>query len=264
MGDRLRRRRRLVVGFVTWTLGWMIACYVDWLAKGCRWFFPFISDFDLYEPQDTMFTVGVAISGALFCWLAVELASHQAPGLRRFEGPFGALARGLGWATLIPAMLAGGGAIMIGFLPWNVYHTEHGVVALMLFYMGTLWCVAVTVTTLLASGWTPDAKRILAIRGAAAGMTASALALWIHHATIAYAIFDDDFDMSLYLDRPQDMMAFCTDSVILGRHGDLAAMWEAIMVVAMLGTVATFLPLFRDSAKMPRDGVLSDDEDVIE
>ena len=157
-----------------------------------------------------------------------------------------------------------GGAIIIGFLPWNVYHTEHGVVALMLFYMGTLWCVAVTVTTLLASGWTPDAKRILAIRGAPAGMTASALALWIHHATIAFAIFDDDFDMSLYLERPQDMMAFCTDSAILGRHGDLAAMWEAIMVVAMLGTVATFLPLFRDSAKMPRDGVLSDDEDVIE
>ena len=42
-----QRRRLAILLFTGITLGWMILCYIAWVASGCKPFMPFISDFDL-------------------------------------------------------------------------------------------------------------------------------------------------------------------------------------------------------------------------
>ena len=43
------RRRLSILWFTGITLGWMILCYIAWVASGCKPFMPYISDFDLFK-----------------------------------------------------------------------------------------------------------------------------------------------------------------------------------------------------------------------
>ena len=61
--EDLQRRRLSILLFTGITLGWMILCYIAWVASGCKPFMPFISDFDLFEPGDTMFSLGTFLIG---------------------------------------------------------------------------------------------------------------------------------------------------------------------------------------------------------
>jgi len=53
-------------------------CYVISVAKGhSEAFMPFISDLDLFQPEDTIFTIGLVISAAAIMVILVALFSHK-------------------------------------------------------------------------------------------------------------------------------------------------------------------------------------------
>ena len=68
-----QRRRLAILLFTGITLGWMILCYIAWVASGCKPFMPFISDFDLFQPGDTIFTVGLTLTSIVVVWVMIEL-----------------------------------------------------------------------------------------------------------------------------------------------------------------------------------------------
>ena len=61
----------LISCFVT-----LFVSYSSWIIKGCRVFMPFISDMDLYQPEDTIFSAGGTLAGLFvlitlsdICWI---------------------------------------------------------------------------------------------------------------------------------------------------------------------------------------------------
>ncbi len=71
--EDLQRRRLSILLFTGITLGWMILCYIAWVASGCKPFMPFISDFDLFEPGDTMFSLGTFLTTITVVWIMIEI-----------------------------------------------------------------------------------------------------------------------------------------------------------------------------------------------
>ena len=53
------RRRLALVLTVGFTTLWLAAGYITWVMNGCKAYMPFISDFDLYEPGDTISPLGL-------------------------------------------------------------------------------------------------------------------------------------------------------------------------------------------------------------
>ena len=63
--DHLQRRKTAILTMVISTTTWILLGYGTWLMNGCRAWLPYISDFDLYQPGDTIFTAGTFVSGFL-------------------------------------------------------------------------------------------------------------------------------------------------------------------------------------------------------
>ena len=62
----------IVIPVIWWGLS-----YFFWLERGCRPFLPFISDFDLFAPEDTIFTVGVSLTALVLLIRVLQLYLTQ-------------------------------------------------------------------------------------------------------------------------------------------------------------------------------------------
>ena len=55
--EQSKRLRYSIILLSSYTFAWMTLGWVFWVLGGCKAIMPFISDLDLYQPGDTIFTL---------------------------------------------------------------------------------------------------------------------------------------------------------------------------------------------------------------
>jgi len=98
---------------------------------------PFISSGGVYEPEKTIFTIGLSLSGVLFMLVGVDFGVRTHRLLKSTEAkPWRMIANILGIGA---AISAGFGMIMITFHPFNISLVMHIFYAMQIFYSGFFW-----------------------------------------------------------------------------------------------------------------------------
>jgi hypothetical protein len=229
-----KRRRLSVILFTGITLGWMVLCYIAWVASGCKPFMPFISDFDLFEPGDTLFTLGTFFTSVTVVWMMIEIQLFNRE--RLIEKQVGWGWHILNHAALLPGMVAAYSTYMVGQTPWNVDGYMHGSYAFEIFYKGIYWCVMANIVTARIHWGSPTLSRILVARGAPC--IAAIVGLW-QMLTNQASVWTEGFDWEAWNQGPTDMMEFCTSR----QHPalEVAAAWEFVLCLGIVFTVFSFL-----------------------
>lgn len=129
--------------------GTFLVCYLLWLADGCNFLLPFISDLGLSTAGriHTVFTIGLNLGAILFGISLVDiwLARHKLLNLGTVHDADKAL--NCAYTCLNYASGAAGFAISlgvgaIGYFPWDVFWDQHMLCAETVFFGGTAWSVA--------------------------------------------------------------------------------------------------------------------------
>lgn len=186
-------------------LVWAIGSYVSWVAKGCRPFLPFLSDFDIMQPEGTIFTLGASLQGIALLALLLQLHGHQ----QRRIHQWGLEAR---WAKLNHASLIPGGistlcCIALAWAPWNDYTALHRNLALAVFSSGLLWGGASCLLTWRFGRQQPRFRRALNKRILASVIAAFSLGGLLYCMTTVLGA--PGFDRVTYVARTYDDAIFC-------------------------------------------------------
>lgn len=233
--DTVRRRRLAIFLMVSFTLAWLIAGYATWVWNGCKAYMPFISDFDLYEPGDTIFTVGTFITGYLVFWIIMEI--HSMNMKRISEGKHHSLWHGLNHLAVFPGLVGAFSCIRIGSVPWDTDGPMHGHYAFDIFTFGVYWCFLVTAVT-VRIWWGHDRFRtVISLRIIAA--LSAFIGLYQLIATQSQ-VWDANFEWDAYNSLTSDMMEFCTSSPYPMLN--VSAVWEYVLVFGIIGTILSFWP----------------------
>ena len=228
------RRRLSILWFTGITLGWMILCYIAWVASGCKPFMPYISDFDLFEPGDTLFSLGTFLTTVTVVWVMVEIQLFNRERLMEKEANF--VWHILNHAALLPGMVAAYSTFMVGQTPWDVNGYLHGTYAITIFRLGIVWCVMACIVTARIHWGTPLLRKILLARGIPA--VAAIVGLWQMLKNQA-SVWTEDFDWDAWNQSPSDMMEFCTSRQYPAL--EIAAAWEFVLCLGIVFTVVSFL-----------------------
>tara|TARA_B100001996_G_scaffold343698_1_gene298974 strand:+ start:3123 stop:3866 length:744 start_codon:yes stop_codon:yes gene_type:complete len=232
--DDVYRRRLSILLFTGITLGWMILCYIAWVASGCKPFMPFISDFDLFEPGDTLFSLGTFLTTVTVVWMMIEILLFNRERLVEKEAHFAWHI--LNHAALIPGIIAAFSTFMVGQTPWDVDGYMHGKYAIEIFYKGIYWCVMAWIVTARIHWGSPILRKILLARGIPA--VAAIVGLW-QMLTNQAKVWTEDFDWDAHNQSPSDMMEFCTSRQYPAL--EVAAAWEFVLCLGIVFTVFSFL-----------------------
>lgn len=233
--DHVKRRRLAILTMVGATSLWLVLGYATWIMNGCRAWLPYISDFDLYQPGDTIFTMGTFVSGFLVFWIVMELHSMNMNHIA--SGQHSKVWHGLNHLAVFPGLIGAFSCIRIGTVPWDTDGPMHGHYAMDIFYNGVYWCFLVTMVSARIRWSIPSFKRILWLRFGAALSAAVGLYKMI---TTQIGIWGDDFDWDAYNASAADMLEFCTEA--LEPAINTGAAWEYVLVAGILGTILSFLP----------------------
>ena len=233
--EHMPRRRLAVLTMVSVTSAWLVLGYATWIMNGCRAWLPYISDFDLYEPGDTIFTVGTFASGFLVFWIVMELHSMNIS--RLAEKGHSKLWQGINHLAVFPGLIGAFSCIRIGSVPWDTDGPMHGHYALDIFYNGVYWCLLVTFVSAKIWWSSPSFRRVLWMRLGAALSAAIGLFKMI---TTQVEVWGDDFDWDAYNASASNMLEFCTKAIDPGIN--TGAAWEYVLVAGILGTILSFLP----------------------
>ena len=212
----------------------MILCYIAWVASGCKPFMPFISDFDLFEPGDTMFSFGTFLTTVTVVWIMIEIQLFNRE--RLFEKGAHLVWQIINHAALLPGMVAAYCTYMVGQTPWDVDGYMHGTYAITIFRLGIMWCVMACIVTARIHWGSPTLRKILVAR-----LTPSAAAiigLWQMLSNQA-SVWTEDFDWDNWNSSPTDMMEFCTSREYPAL--EIAAAWEFVLCLGIVFTVTSFL-----------------------
>ena len=228
------QRRRLSINFFTgMTLGWMILCYIAWVASGCKPFMPFISDFDLFEPGDTLFSLGTFLSTVTVVWMMIEIQLFNRE--RLMEKGTHYVWQIINHAALFPGMVAAYCTFMVGQTPWDVDGYMHGIYAITIFRLGIIWCVLAWVVSARIHWGSPTLLKILLARGIPA--VAAIVGLWQMLANQA-KVWTEDFDWKEHNQSVLDMMEFCSSRQYPAL--EVAAAWEFVLCLGIVFTVFSF------------------------
>ena len=232
--DQIERRKLAIKLFGGITLSWIILCYLAWILSGCKAYMPFISDFDLYQPGDTIFSIGTALSATTVIWVMFELQLFNRMKLTEQN-------QHLGWhllnhAALVPGIIAAYSCYMVGQTPWDEDGYMHGNYAFEIFFKGVYWCLMMTLLSVRMHWGTSRFQTIMKWR--TGGAVAAAVGLWQMIANQA-TVWTDDFDWDVWNAAPANKMEFCTSKTYPALH--VAAVWEYVLVIGIVVTVCSFL-----------------------
>jgi len=230
-----RQRKRLSVQIFTGiTLTWLILCYLTWVGNGCKAFMPFISDFDLYQPGDFLFSLGTMLSSVSVIWVMFELQLHNREQLN--NNGAGIIWHLLNHSAIVPGMIAAYSCYMVGQTPWNVNGYMHGSYAFDIFYKGIYWCILVNIVTIRVHWNSSSLRKILIAR--LVPSVVAIVGLW--QMVVAQSkVWADDFDWDTWNESTHNMMEFCTSSKYPLLNN--AAMWEFLLVLGIVFTVFSFM-----------------------
>ncbi len=246
-----RQRKRLSVQIFTGvTLTWLILCYLTWVGNGCKAYMPFISDFDLYQPGDFIFSLGTLLSSVTVIWVMFELQLHNREQLIHDDARI--IWHFLNHSAIVPGMIAAYSCYMVGQIPWNVNGYMHGSYAFDIFYKGIYWCILVNIVTIRVH-WNRSSLRTILTARLVPSIVAI-VGLW--QMIVAQSkVWTEDFDWDTWNESSHNMMEFCTSSDYpLLNH---AAMWELLLVLGIVFTVFSFM---LDLRPVVDDGLLTEEE----
>lgn len=214
-------------------LVWAIGSYASWLAKGCRPFMPFLSDFDIMQPEGTIFTLGATLQGLALMALLIQLHKHQQQRIQQW----GLEARWetLNHASLIPGGIATMSCIGLAWAPWNDYTALHRNLALAVFSAGLLWGAA---SCLLTWRFGQQQSRFQdALRKRVFASVVAALSLGGLLYCMTTVLGAADFDRPAYIARTYDDSIFChnTFNPLL----NVGAVCEWLLVGCLIFAIAT-------------------------
>lgn len=229
------RLRYSIIFLTSYTFIWMILGWIFWVLGGCKAIMPFISDLDLYQPGDTIFTLGAIGSSFLAIWFLFELQNFRHKYL--LKNNFSNFWIVFNYVSVVPGIVAAVSCFRIGYTPWNVNGFAHGSFANDIFYGGVIWCILVTVLTFKLFKGTENFIKLISIRVFTALI--AAVSLWQMIVNVS-KVWTKDFDWDLWNESTNNMQEFCTNQIypIL----DKAALWEWALIAGILATVLTFLP----------------------
>ena len=229
-----QRRRLAILLFTGITLGWMILCYIAWVASGCKPFMPFISDFDLFQPGDTIFTVGLTLTSIVVIWVMIELQLSNRDTLSSLGAHW--VWHVVNHSAIFPGMVGAYAAYMLARTPWDADGLMHGKFAFDIFYKGIYWCVLVNVVTVRIHWKSSNLRRILWLRATPCFAAILGLVQMIRN---TMSVWTADFDWNAWNAGPENMMEFCTSSPYPALN--VAAAWEFVLCLGIVFTVFSFL-----------------------
>ncbi len=228
---RLAHRSSIIIPLLWWGL-----CYLFWIQRGCRPFLPFLSDFDLQEPEDTIFTVGVSLTCLILLVRMLQLYLSQSDQIMTLGlAPRWSL---LNRFSLIPGTIGILSMAWLAQVPWNDDLLLHSGLADAIFGGGVLWCVCATALTWRRAREKPSLKRGLRWRLAGSGM--AAVGLLGMRQTLAQATADSgsyNIRERILLSH-DDPLTHCSDA--LSTAMNLAAAFEWLMIFGILFVTWTF------------------------
>ena len=249
MNQRQRKRLSLQI-FTGVTLTWLILCYLTWIGNGCKAYMPFISDFDLYQPGDFIFSFGTFLSSITVIWVMFELQMHNREELIQDDAKI--IWHLLNHCAIVPGIIAAHSCYLVGQTPWNVDGYMHGSYAFDIFYKGIYWCVLVNIVTIRIHWNSSSLRKILTAR--LVPSLIAIIGLWQMIAAQS-KVWTEGFDWDTWNSSSHNMLEFCTSSVypIL----NYAAMWEYFLVLGIVFTVFSFM---LDLRPVDNNELLSEEE----
>ncbi len=229
------RLRYSIILLTTFTLAWMALGWIFWVFAGCKPIMPFISDLDLYQPGDTIFTLGAIGSSFLTIWFLFELQNIRHKYL--LNKNFTSFWIAFNYISIIPGIIAAVACFRISYTPWNIDGVAHGSYAGDIFYGGVIWCILVTVLTFKLFKGSEKFIQLISIRAFTAII--AIVSLWQMIVNIG-KVWTSEFDWEIWNESANNMQEFCTSHIypLLDR----GALWEWSLITAILMTVMTFLP----------------------
>jgi len=214
-------------------LVWAITSYGAWLVKGCRPFLPFLSDFDIMQPEGTIFTFGATLQGLALLALLLQVHRLQHLRIQRWKiEP--------GWAKLNHFSLLPGGistlsCIGLAWVPWNDYLELHRNLALAVFGAGVFWGASSCLLSWRFGKQQPRFRHALRLRLLASTTALACLGGLLWCMTTVFA--RPDFDREAYLARTYVDEVFChnTYDPLL----NMGAVFEWLLIGALFFAIAT-------------------------
>ena len=116
--EQSKRLRYSIILLSSYTFAWMTLGWIFWVLGGCKAIMPFISDLDLYQPGDTIFTLGAIGSSFLAIWFLFELQNTRHKYL--LKNNFNNFWVAFNYVSVVPGIVAAVSCFRIGYTPWNV------------------------------------------------------------------------------------------------------------------------------------------------
>tara|TARA_B100000902_G_C27254887_1_gene887291 strand:+ start:812 stop:1549 length:738 start_codon:yes stop_codon:yes gene_type:complete len=233
--EQSMRLRISIFSLTSFTFGWLFLGWLSWVFQGCKAIMPFISDIDLYQPGDTIFTFGAIGSSFLVTWFLFEIQYYRHKYLVKNE--FSNFWIVFNYVSIVPGIVAAVSCFRIAYTPWDVDGIAHGAFANDIFYGGVIWCVLVTTLTIKLFYGSEKFIKLISIRIITSVLAIVSLWQMISNAVL---VWNNDFKWEEWSSFAQDKQDFCTNSVypLL----DIAALWEWALIGAILATIMTFIP----------------------
>ena len=200
---------------------------------------PFISDLDLFQPEDTIFTIGLVISAVAIMVILAALFSHKREALA--SAGMGRFWRGLNLIALPVGLLAAGSTLLIGFAPWPEFGPLHVLLARTIFYSGVAWCVIQLLLEWRLGRKVPLYLEQLKLRSLPVVAAFIGLVGFIFFS--AKAVAQDGGSEETINWEELRQQALSPDTYTAGSLSpmwDVAALFEWLMILAMIATLATY------------------------
>jgi len=224
------------------SFSWLLLGWITWVANGCKAIMPFISDLDLYQPGDTIFSLGAMGSGIFAAWFLFELHAFRHKLI--VEKSYGAFWVVFNYVALVPGIIAAVSCFRIGNVPWNINFLEHNSYAMDIFYGGVYWGLLSTIITIKLFKGHESFLKIIFVRVFTASI--AVISLWQMIATLANMDWKGQGG-DTWIESTNNMKEFCTNNTFpLLNEG---ALWEWALIGGILATVLTFkseIKLFLD------------------
>ena len=209
------------------------ACYLIWVMKGCKLWMPFISDFDLSQPEAALFT---SIGSLCPLLVSIGMVTH----FRERSVHLQNISSHRGW-WIIESITLGLGlsccafVIAIAHLTWTEYFILHGLLATLFFYCGTAWVVTLSMGTWHTSSNDKKLLSLLKIRSVFAILALLGLIGMVSQIPIYFS--SNSFIADEYLSLGRDVERFCRTT--LHPSINLAAAFEWLLVMSIIGVTTT-------------------------
>ena len=225
-------RRATLLGAMIAAIG-LPLCYLIWVLKGCRPWLPFISDFDLAQPEAMLFSIigtlcPLFVSVGMFYHFRDRLAYLQHISSHRIWWVFEYITVGLGLCCCAAV-------IAIVHLTWTDHLTLHSLLATLFFYGGTAWVVTLSIGTWHTSKSDEDLFSLLKIRIVFAIFAFIGLSGMITNISIYFG--SASFSVEEYVALGRDVELFCRTTLHPSINSIAAFEW--LLVFSIISVITT-------------------------